>query len=382
MNWDAAGLAMRSAEDIRGAYRRPGLRHSAVDAVVMDRLLATVHGMLESDQTEERLGSPDPNAPLQSLQKDGGAGALLAAAAGDVAGRNVAGTYGANTQIGTVLAYHLMRNGAVDRDVFRAEVMLLDGVGETHQVYRGEEPDVRTWLDSVRNGTAGASTEDTAGPAVRTLPAGLKFRHDPEALVTAVLQASRMTNLNAASVLAAVIAAGAVAASSFHQVGKDLFLGAAETADQALSELVGEEFRFSDMERALQLPGRVRELCSLVDSDLKDVVGELAGDNGPQGVDGVLLATAIAGNKHFDAVRLIDAAAQAGGSNVGSIAGAIVGARQATSMWPWRVPNDTWFAEIGRRLVAGETETRDLPIPYAVEERPLLRLDMIPSNDE
>jgi ADP-ribosylglycohydrolase len=344
--------------------------------------MATVHAMLERDQIEERLASPDPNAPLQSLQKDGGAGALLAAAAGDVAGRNLEGTYGANTQIGTVLAYHLMRNGEVDRDVFRAEVMLLDGVGETHQVYRGEEPDLRAWLDSVRNGNQGASTHDTCGPAVRALPAGLKFRHDPEALVTAALRASRMTNLNAASVLAAAIAAGAVAASSFHQIGKDLYLGVAETADRAVSELAGEEFRYSDMDRALQLPARIRDLCSLVDADLKAIVSELSGDNGPQGVDGVLLAIAIAGNKHFDAVRLIDAAAQAGGSNVGSITGAIVGARQATSMWPWRVPNDTWFAEIGRRLVAGETETRDLPIPYAVEERPILRLDMIPSNDE
>lgn len=339
--------------------------------------------MLESDQIEERPGSQHPNAPLQSLQKDGGAGALLAAAAGDVAGQNVEGTYGANTQIGTVLAYHLMRNGEVDRDVLRAEVMLLDGVGETHQVYRGEEPDLRGWLDSVRNGEAVASTQNTAGPAVRALAAGLKFRHDSNALVAAVLQASRMTNLNAASVLAAVVAAGSVAASSFHQVGKDLFLGAAETADQAITQLAGEEFRFSDMDVAMQLPGRVRELCSLVDSDPKEIVGKLSNDNGPHGgVDGVLLGLAIAGNKHFDSVPLIDAAAQAGGSNVGSIAGAIVGARQATSMWPWRVPNDTWFAEIGRRLVAGESETRDLPIPYAVEERPLLRLDMIPSNDE
>lgn len=338
--------------------------------------------MLEQDQSEDRPLSKDPNAPLQSLQKDGGAGALLAAAAGDVAGSNVKGTYGANTQIGTVLAYHLMRNGEVDRDVFRAEVLLLDGVGETHQVYRGEQPDLRAWLDSARNGNPISSTADTSGPAVRTLPAGLKFRHDPDALVTASLRAARMANLNAASVLAAAVAAGAVAASSFHQIGKDLFFGAAETADRALSQLAAEEFRFSDMDRAMELPGRLRDLCSLVDSDLKDVVRVLSGDNGPHGVDGVLLAIAIAGNKQFDAVRLIDTAAQAGGSDVGSITGAIVGARQATSMWPWRVPNDTWFAEIGRRLVAGETETRDLPIPYAVEERPLLRLDMIPSNDE
>jgi ADP-ribosylglycohydrolase len=330
----------------------------------------------------EPTQAPDPNAPLQSLLKDMGAGALLAAAAGDVAGRRVAGTYSANTQIGTVFAYHLIRNGGVDRDVFRAEVMLLDGVGETHQVYRGVDPDLRAWLDSVKTGSPIASTLATTGPATRALSAGLRFRNDPDGLVTAVLRAARMTNLNAASVVAAAAAAGAVAASTFHQVGKDLFLGVAETAERALADLEGEEFRFSDMEAAIELPRRIRDLCPLVDADLRSVVVSLSDDNGPLGIDGVLLAIAIAGNKNHDAVRLIDTAAQTGGSDVGSITGAIVGARQATSMWPWRVPNDTWFAEIGRRLVTGETETRDLPIPYAVEERPLLRLDVLPSNEE
>ena len=338
--------------------------------------------MTERDQAiAEAPTAPDPNAPLQSLLKDGGAGALLAAAAGDVAGRRVEGTYSANTQFGTVFAYHLMRNGDVDRDIFRAEVMLLDGMGETHQVYRGVDQDLRGWFDSVKAGSPGASTLPPTGPASRLLAAGLRFRNDPDALVSAVLKAARMTNLNAASVVAAAAAAGSVAASSFHQVGKDLFLGVAETAEHALSELEGEEFRFSDVESAGGLPNRIRRLCDLVDAPLREVVGALSGDNGPVGINGVLLAIGIAGNKNHEAVRLIDAAAQAGGSDVGSITGAIVGARQATSMWPWRVPNDTWFAEIGRRLVAGETETRDLPIPYAVEERPLLTLDASPFDD-
>ena len=339
--------------------------------------------MTDRDQAlAEAPPAPDPNAPLQSLLKDGGAGALLAAAAGDVAGRRVEGTYSANTQFGTVFAYHLMRNGEVDREVFRAEVLLLDGVGETHQVYRGLDPDLRAWFDSVKAGSPVASTLATPGPACRSLAAGLKFRNDPDGLVSAVLRAARMTNQNAASVVAAAAAAGAVAASSFHQVGKDLFLGVAETADRALAELEGDEFRFSDVEAASSLPSRLRRLRHLVDAPLRNVVGTLSEDNGPIGINGVLLAIAIAGNRNHDAVRLIDAAAQAGGSDVGSITGAIVGARQATSMWPWRVPNDTWFAEIGRRLVVGETETRDLPIPYAVEERPLLRLDVLPSTDE
>ena len=355
----------------------------ATRRIVDDIRMATVVWMAERDQVAGAPApAPDPNAPLQSLQRDGGAGALLAAAAGDVAGRRVEGTYGANTQIGTVFAYHLMRNPEVDREVFRAEVMLLDGVGETHQVYRGVDADLRAWLDSVKSGSPVASTLATPGPACRSLAAGLRFRDDPDALVDATLRAARMTNLNAGSVVAAAAAAGAVAASTFHQVGKDLLLGVAETAERALQSLEGEEFRFSDVDEAARIPDRIRALTPLVDADLRRVVGALSGDNGPVGIDGVLLAILIASNKGHEAVRLIDTAAQAGGSDVGSITGGIVGARQATSMWPWRVPNDTWFAEIGRRLVAGETETRDLPIPYAVEERPLLRLDIVPSNED
>lgn len=372
---------MRSTEDIPCRLLREVSRPvGAAKAMAEPGCVATVGAMPESDQIVAEQ-APDPNAPLQSLLKDRGAGALLAAAAGDVAGRRVEGTYSANTQISTVFAYHLMRNESVDRDVFRAEVMLLDGVGETHQVYRGLDPDLRVWMDSVKAGSPMPSTLATSGPAARTLPAGLRFRTDPDALISAVIRAARMTNLNAASVVAAAAAAGAVAASTFHQVGKDLFLGVAETAERALADLEGEEFRFSDTEAATRIPSRIRELCPLVDADLRTVVGSLSDDNGPDGIDGVLLAIAVAGNKTQEAVRLIDTAAQVGGSDVASITGAIVGARQATSMWPWRVPNDTWFAEIGRRLVSGQTETRDLPIPYAVEERPLLRLDALPSND-
>ncbi len=46
-----------------------------------------------------------------------------------------------------------------------------------------------------------------------------------------------------------------------------------------------------------------------------------------------------------------------------------MGARSGLLRWPWRVPNDTWFAEIGRRLVIRNRELRDLPVPQAVEER-------------
>jgi hypothetical protein len=55
--------------------------------------------------------------------------------------------------------------------------------------------------------------------------------------------------------------------------------------------------------------------------------------------------------------------------------GAIVGARSGLRLWPWVIPNDIWFAEIGRRMVSRNQETRDLPVPYSVEERITSGLD-------
>jgi hypothetical protein len=70
-----------------------------------------------------------------------------------------------------------------------------------------------------------------------------------------------------------------------------------------------------------------------------------------------------------------------GGSETGAVTGAIVGARSGLRLWPWRVANETWFAEIGRRLVTRYREVRDLPIPYAVEERTKLSPRRVPTAD-
>ena len=50
------------------------------------------------------------------------------------------------------------------------------------------------------------------------------------------------------------------------------------------------------------------------------------------------------------------------------MAGAIVGARVGPHRWPWRVVNDLWFAELGRRLANQDGRFEDLPDAYAVEE--------------
>jgi hypothetical protein len=78
---------------------------------------------------------------------------------------------------------------------------------------------------------------------------------------------------------------------------------------------------------------------------------------------GLLLAAPIAERDHLP----VEQAARIGGSALGAVVGAIVGARSGIRAWPWAFANDTWFAEMGRRLVRGPAEVQDLPIPYAVE---------------
>ncbi len=79
---------------------------------------------------------------------------------------------------------------------------------------------------------------------------------------------------------------------------------------------------------------------------------------------GLLLSAPIVDRPHVP----IEQAGKIGGSQLAAMVGGIVGARVGIRAWPWAFANDTWFAEIGRRLVRGPSEVADLPIPYAVEQ--------------
>lgn len=322
--------------------------------------------------TGKSIGAGDPNDPLFSLSVDEGAGALLAAAAGDVAGGADANSYSALTQASTVLVYHLLTHGTVERDVLARGLVELAGGEDGRFTYRAPSGPFDDWLKSSLRGSPTVSSLASTEPAARSVPIGVFHRRDAEALVASAVNAARITHLDASAAVAAAAVAGAVAGSCFVQAGGDLVLGAAETAEQALRLIEEEPYRFGDVALAAAVPHRLRSLASAAIRDPAEIVVAVTEGAPVAGVDGAILGIVLGANKLAEPIKLIEAAATAGGSETGSVAGGIVGARSGLIRWPWRVHNDTWFAELGRRLVSRHAEIRDLPIPYAVEERMLM----------
>lgn len=323
--------------------------------------------------TFDRQRVAEPNRPLFSLPIDDGAGAILAAAAGDVAGGADPTAYSAVTQASTVLAYHLLTHSVVERDELARNLAELAGGDDGRFTYRAPTEAFEEWLKSARRGSPTVSALSSSEPAARSVPIGVFHRREPDRLVMSAVNAARVTHLDAASAVAAAAVAGAVAGSCFVQAGADLVMGAAETADAAVALIEEEPYRFGDVTTARAVPNRLRGFARLVPGAPDEIAdGVRSGLGGLDGVGAALLGIVVGANRLAEPIRLIEVAALAGGSQAGAICGGIVGARSGLVRWPWRVHNDTWFAEIGRRLVTRHDEIRDLPIPYAVEERMLM----------
>jgi ADP-ribosylglycohydrolase len=326
------------------------------------------------DADETRRSAESPN-PLYTLAVEDGAGALLGGAAGDVAGGAHPTGYSAVTQTSTVLAYHLLQHRVVLPGLLAEELWALGGGDGRVPVYRGISTEFSGWLDAFADGHPRPSTSAGSEAASRMAPLGLWYRRDPDGLVGAVVSAVSVTHIGTTAVAAAGAVAGAVAAASHGQAGLDLVTGAAETADAVMAEVdLRAELPTND-DGGRAFGERLRAAAPLVSRAPGEILARIAPD-GPVGADRALLAVVL-GGAVGDPIRGIEAGAMSGGSETGAMVGAITGARSGLVRWPWRVPNDTWFAEIGRRLVAHHDEVRDLPVPYAVEERATL---MVPHD--
>lgn len=310
----------------------------------------------------------DQSSPLFSLLNGEGAGAMLAAAAGDVAGGVSPVGYSALTQQATVLAYHLLRYDGVEKSVLADEWLELFSDHDSPNLYRSPSTSFTEFLEAVRRGEAAATADPSAEPAGRVFPVGVWYRHRPDHLVEGAIAASRATHADAASVVAAAATAGAVAASCFAQSGRDLLAAAGEVAERCMESMDGDIATYSRLERGRQW---VRDLQSLIRSSkdfsemATEVINTATDDVARLPMAAILMAAPVG----VEPYRQIEQAAALGGSPLGMMVGAMVGARVGIRSWPWVVPNDTWFAEIGRRLVSGNRETRDIPVPTHVEER-------------
>jgi len=293
-----------------------------------------------------------------------GDGFMLGLAAGDTAGGAWELGYSATTEQATIVAYELIMNRAIGVDRVVSSLLEMDGANEDEPVLRAESAELRMWLDRAHAGRPVPGEEASLDAASRAVVLGVAFRREPGRLVEEAVRLGRLFHRDAATVASGVMAAAAVAASCFAQSGMDLIAGVAESVGGAV-DLLGDLDR---ADRVSTLPAQVSDLVSSVGvvagDDALELVGGQRDDPAQLVLAGILLAAPVAHRHHVP----IEQAARLGGSRLGAVVGAIVGARVGIRAWPWAFANDTWFAEIGRRLVRGPDEVRDLPIPYAVEQ--------------
>jgi len=301
---------------------------------------------------------------LFSVVAGEGDGFMLGLAAGDTAGGAWELGYSATTEQATIVAYELIAGRALDLDRIVSSLLEMDGAGDDEPVLRAESEELRVWLDRAHAGRPVPGEEPSLDAAARAVVLGVAFRREPDRLVSEAVRMGRLFHRDASTVASGVVAAAAVAASCFAQSGMDLIAGVSESVSGAI-DLVGDLDR---ADRVSDLPSRIAGLLPHVGVVSGDEALELVGGRRDDPMSmilaGILLAAPVAHRHHV----AIEQAARLGGSRLGAVVGAIVGARVGIRAWPWAFANDTWFAEIGRRLVRGPDEVRDLPIPYAVEQ--------------
>jgi ADP-ribosylglycohydrolase len=305
---------------------------------------------------------------LFSLVSGEGDGAVLGAAAGDTAGGAWELGYSAITQQVTVLAYQLIADGRLHERRVVEGLRELDGSNDEQSVYRAETPEFRSWLNGAAQGSPSPGQDPTLDPVGRSTILGVAYRRDPKLLFREAIKLNRMFHRDAESILCGVIVASAVAASCFGQAGRDMIKGVAEAVDPAVGEL-------SDIDGLIgadRLSGTRQRIEGLIDGygikGAREALTFVEAAPTPGPLDRTLAALLIGAPSVDKAHEPVAEAVKIGGSSMGAGIGGLIGARLGIRAWPWAFANDTWFAEIGRRLVRGPSEVMDLPIPYSVEQ--------------
>jgi ADP-ribosylglycohydrolase len=315
----------------------------------------------------------DAQGPLRHARKydGGGSGALLGAAAGDVLAAGQDRVYGFLTQQNVVTSYHLLRRGSVDPDLLGSEFAALAFPESGFDMYRATAPWFRAWLEEHRRGSPFPMPFENAGAAARIIPIGVWFRKDPTAMIEEAVRAAMVTHNQEGAVVAACSLAGAVAGASFGQSGRDLIFGAAEVAKRAearLAEVVG---TVPSPTGSPPLSLLLRHAAQLVGMPSRDFAVQIRSWTPDAAAVGAVVTAIVVGAPILErpSVGVREAVAiDSEPREIAVMAGAIVGARVGPHRWPWRIVNDLWFAELGRRLANNDDRHEDLPDTYAVEE--------------
>lgn len=294
---------------------------------------------------------------------------MLGLAAGDTAGGAWKLGYSAITEQATVIAYDLIGHGRLDLDRVVETLREMDGSKDEQPVFRSETPQFRAWLNRASEGTPSPDDGPTLDPIGRSAILGVTYRKDPQSLATEIIKLNRIFHSDAESIMCGVIAGAAVAASCFGQAGRDLIKGIAEAVAPAVEQLADPALALVNLGRISGATKRVTDLISGYGvRSASDALGFVSDGGNPTPLDRTLASILLAAPSVEKPHEPVAEAVKIGGSNSGAAIGAMIGARTGIRAWPWAFANDTWFAEIGRRLVRGPYEVIDLPIPYAVEQ--------------
>ena len=203
------------------------------------------------------------------------------------------------------------------------------------------------------------------------IPIGVWFRKDPVALVEEAIRGAMITHNQEGAVVAACSLAGAIAGASFGQSGRDLVYGAAEVAKRA-------EARVGDLAETVSSPDGspplsllLRHAAQLVGMPSREIADQIRSWTPDAGAVAGVITAIVLGAPILERPSIGVREAVAVGfepREIAVMAGAIVGARVGPHRWPWRIVNDLWFAELGRRLASNDGHFEDLPDAYAVEE--------------
>jgi hypothetical protein len=293
--------------------------------------------------------------------RDSGAGAMLGLVAGD---QGSGAAYSHHAQLATVVAYELLGHGEVEPVRIREAITKLSGGRAGRTRVRGAPVWLHAYLEQEQAQGLGCGPHGGTSVATRAVPIGIWHRNHPTELVADAVRAATATHTERHSAVTAAVLAGVIAGVSHGQYGRDLVAGAAEVGRMARERAAGDptlEGDPSDLLRTLD------DLMGFV-GKRPDVIMEKVRP-GRDSLPAVMAAIAIAAPLAQDPFTVIAEVAPLRRRDIDVVVSAIVGARVGLIQWPSSIANDTWFAEIGRRLAAHEQMVGDLPDLFEVEER-------------